>query len=98
VRAKTVMILSSVFVTLLLTIGGSALAQTSPFAILWYTVDSGGGEISDSESGYTLVGTVGQPETGRLTATSGYQLNGGWHMARHTTDLNHVYLPIILQN
>lgn len=97
-RAKIVMTLSSVLITLLLMIGGSALAQTSTFEILWYTVDSGGGEISNSESGYTLLGTVGQPDTGRLTTTTGYQLNGGWHVAGQATDLTYVYLPIILKN
>ena len=40
-------------------------AQAQPYAITWWTVDGGGG--TSSGGGYTLMGTIGQPEAGVMT-------------------------------
>ena len=50
----------------------SAAAQ---YAIDWYTIDGGGG--TSSGGGYTLSGTIGQPDAGTLMGGN-YVLQGGF--------------------
>ena len=53
---------------------GVARAQ---FSIDWYSIDGGGG--TSSGGGYTLTGTVGQPDAHTETLTGGgYSLEGGF--------------------
>ena len=49
------------------------LAQT--YSIDWHTIDSGGG--TSTGGGYSLSGTIGQPDAGTL-AGGGYTLDGGF--------------------
>jgi phosphotransferase system glucose/maltose/N-acetylglucosamine-specific IIC component len=51
---------------------GVAHAQ---YAIDWFTIDGGGG--TSSGGNYTLSGTIGQPDAGRLSGGS-YTLEGGF--------------------
>jgi hypothetical protein len=51
----------------------SAVAQQ--YRIDWYTIDGGGG--TSSGGGYTLSGTIGQPDAGTLTGGN-YVLDGGF--------------------
>lgn len=70
-----------------------ALANTEVHAIHWSTVDSGGG--SNSNSTYTLSGTIAQHDAGppQGMSSSNYALHGGfWPGA---TPAYHHYLPII---
>ncbi len=56
---------------------------TLGYDISWWTIDGGG----DSSSGgtYTLSGTIGQPDTGRMTGGT-YTLTGGfWSVDAQTT-------------
>jgi hypothetical protein len=46
------------------------------FDLSWWTVDGGGGEHSGD--GYTMVGTIGQPEPGPALVGDGYKLTGGF--------------------
>ena len=50
-----------------------ALAQ--PYSLDWSTTDGGGG--TSSGGGYTLEGTVGQPDTGEVTGGD-YRIVGGF--------------------
>ncbi len=52
---------------------GAAQAQT--YSIDWYTIDGGGGTSSGGP--YTLSGTIGQPDAGRLSGGS-FVLDGGF--------------------
>jgi hypothetical protein len=45
------------------------------YKIDWYTIDGGGG--TSSGGGYTLIGTIGQPDAGML-AGGNYSLYGGF--------------------
>jgi len=45
------------------------------YTIDWFTIDGGGG--TSSGGGYTLSGTIGQPDAGTLTG-GGYVLEGGF--------------------
>ena len=52
----------------------SALAQ--PFAINWSTVDGGGG--TSSGGGYSVSGTIGQPDAGVVSSGGVYTMTGGF--------------------
>ena len=70
-----------------------AIAQTGGgFDLSWHTIDSGGG--SGSGSSFTLNGTVGQPDAGRMTG-GGYSLSGGFWPAGAASYT--IYLPLSIR-
>ena len=73
-KTKTSLLILLVVAGLLLA-AGTAYAQATVFTLSWWTVDSGGGDLSGT--GYTLSGTTGQPDAGTLSG-SGYSLAGGF--------------------
>jgi hypothetical protein len=66
----------------------------SGYSIDWYTIDSGGA-MNSNGGGYSLSGTIGQPDAGSLGGGS-YSLVGGfWGGA----SINYtVYLPLVLKS
>src|SRR5262245_48273292 len=58
---------------------GFALAITSacaqPYSIDWYTIDGGGGTSTGGV--YTVSGTIGQPDAGRMSGGT-YTVDGGF--------------------
>ncbi len=69
---------------------GAALAQSGDgYDLRWNTRDSGGGSMSGT-NGYTLIGTLAQPDAspgGALNGSAGYALRGGfWVGATETGD------------
>ena len=85
-------------ITLAVVHDGPAQAQQpqQSYDLNWWTVDGGGGTFSTG-SGYSLGGTVGQPDAGVL-GNDGYTLSGGFWCggALAVTGYN-VYLPIVLR-
>ena len=78
---------------LIIFVSGMALAAGS-YDLSWWTVDGGGG--SSSGSGYTLNGTLGQPDAGTLASGGGYTLAGGfWHGGVAASLETKVYLPLL---
>lgn len=79
---------------LLLLVIGAAYAQAGGFNLPWWTADGGGGD--SSAAGYSLRGTIGQPDAGVLSGP-GYQLSGGFWAggAPPTPPGNAVYLPVV---
>jgi hypothetical protein len=66
--------------------------QAQSYAIPWWTVDGGGG--TSAGGGYSLTGTIGQPDAGVMTG-GGYSLTGGyWGLE----PFHLIYLPLILKN
>jgi hypothetical protein len=57
----------------LLSIGLAALAQ---YSIDWHTIDGGGG--TSTGGGYTLSGTIGQPDAGPQLTGGSFTLQGGF--------------------
>ncbi len=56
--------------------GSSALAQMGPnLDLTWSTIDAGGG--TSSGVGFTLTGTIGQPDAGVMSGV-GFELAGGF--------------------
>jgi hypothetical protein len=86
----------------LLLLGAVALGAVAPalaqsgggYDLTWWTAD-GGGQTFSAGGGYSLGGTIGQPDAGLLAGT-GYQLEGGfWSGA---TAIYDVYLPVVMRN
>jgi hypothetical protein len=64
------------------------------YELTWSTVDAGGLTFS-AGGGYTLGGTIGQPDAQLLTG-GGYALAGGfWPGLAPAPPPRHVYLPLI---
>lgn len=61
------------------------------YAITWYSID-GGGLMTSSGGGYTLAGTIGQPDAG-VQSGGVYGLRGGF-WAAFGTQYNG-YLPLV---
>ena len=88
----------------LVLLAGSVLAQSgngtsarlsAGYDLSWWTVD-GGGDTFSSGGGYTLGGTIGQPDAGVLTGGD-YTLGGGfWGGGAVAAEYN-VYLPLVLK-
>ena len=51
------------------------VARGQPYVIDWFTIDGGGGTSTGGV--YSISGTIGQPDAGRLTGAS-YTLDGGF--------------------
>ena len=76
--------------------GPSALLGTG-YDLTWNTIDNGGG--SNGNGGYTLNGTIGQPDAGAWSG-GGYALAGGFWIASGSageTSQHHIYLPLVLR-
>lgn len=61
-------------ISLFLTLG--VLSASAQYAIRWSTVDGGG--VASTNGGYTLRGTLGQPEAGGPMTNGPYTLRGGF--------------------
>ena len=70
-------------------------AQTN-YNLTWWTVDGGGGTLSDSSAPYTLIGTIGQPDASAALTGGSYTLVGGF-FARGSMPGHITYLPIIFK-
>ncbi len=88
--------------TLIFSIGATALARSTEgaapygggFSIDWWTVD-GGGAMDSTSANFTLSGTIGQPDAGRVASPFYVLVGGFWGGA--AVNYN-VYLPLILKN
>ena len=75
--------------------GVIAIAQSGGgYDLSWWTVDSGGATFSLG-GGYTLGGTIGQPDAGVLSG-SGYTLVGGFWAG--AVAQYRIYLPLVLRD
>ncbi len=74
--------------------GGGTAAVLPDFDLSWHTIDGGGATFS-AGGGYSLGGSIGQPDAGQVSNLP-YTLNGGfWGGA----SINYnIYLPLVLKN
>ena len=94
-------VLLVVFIVVKTSFVDSALAQSGgSYDLSWSTIDDGGGTTSGG--GYTLAGTVAQPDAGSALTGGDYTLTGGFWpgvvSGRSFGGDNNVYLPIIMKN
>lgn len=77
-------------------VAGMALASANGYGLFWWTVDSGGGTLSNGT--YSLSGTVGQAEAGAALENNGYTLVGGyWYGAGEEIQRYELYLPSVIR-
>ncbi|MFO7742635.1 MAG: hypothetical protein R6X31_10025 [Anaerolineae bacterium] len=84
----------------LLVLTSAARAQTGDgYDLTWWTVDGGGYTLGVSADGvYTLGGTIGQPDAGVMSDSSGiYTLGGGFWGGAGPVE-HEIYLPLVLRN
>jgi len=82
--------------TALLLLASVARAQSGGgYDLSWSTVDGGGATWSEG-GGYSLGGTIGQPDAGVLSG-GGYTLAGGFWPGGAAARYG-VYLPLVLRN
>src|SRR5512136_255968 len=80
---------------LLLAAVARAQAGVSPgYDLSWWTVDGGGATFS-TNGGYSLGGTIGQPDAGPVLSHGGYTLAGGFWGG--TAAQYRLYLPLVLR-
>jgi len=66
------------------------------YDLTWNTVD-GGGQTFSTGGGYSLGGTIGQPDAGMLTG-GGYTLGGGfWRGGAVALPPYTIYLPLVVR-
>ncbi len=94
-RWRSARVLAAVlFIGLLLsTIALASTAQS--YAISWWTIDNGGATMS-TRGGYSLGGTIGQPDAGAMSG-GGFVLEGGYWQGGVTGTQHRIYLPIVLR-
>jgi hypothetical protein len=85
---------------LLLVITGALLGVLSAYAAAgysldWWTVDGGGGTFSSS-GGYSLGGTIGQPDAG-ASSDKTYVLEGGFWGGADIPPNYQIYLPLVMR-
>ena len=56
-------------------VGRGALAQSQAYAIDWHSIDGGGGASTGAL--YSVSGTVGQPDAGKMSSAT-YRIDGGF--------------------
>ena len=74
--------------------GGVIAAVPDTFEIAWFTVDSGGGSMSGS--GYTIDGTIGQPDAAS-TSGGGYTLDGGFWNPQNAASSSRLFIPLLVR-
>ncbi|MFW6135933.1 MAG: hypothetical protein ACOC7N_03835 [Chloroflexota bacterium] len=99
---RTSLILSPVatlaLVMISVALGGAfALAQSGGRCDLTWNTADGGGDTFSVGGGYTLGGTIGQPDADVLAA-AGYTLGGGFWAGGAVSMGHGVYLPLVLRS
>jgi hypothetical protein len=72
----------------------SVASAQGGYDLSWWTVD-GGGTTFSTGGGYSLGGTIGQPDAGVLMNGDSYTLIGGFWAGGAT--VRGIYLPIVLK-
>ena len=92
-KTRTALSIALVALLMVITFASTQAQSGNGYDLTWNTIDNGGGTISNG--GYTLNGTIGQPDASTLLGNGGYVLAGGfWNM---TTRQYPIYLPLALR-
>ncbi len=66
----------------LLAVAAFASVAAAQYSVNWYTIDGGGG--TSTGGGYTISGTIGQPDAGPAMTGSTYTVTGGFWVGTGT--------------
>ena len=72
-----------------------ALAEGSAFEIQWFSID-GGGSLSSNGGGYSLSGTIGQPDAGVISGGN-FTVQGGFWNTDSADNLFETLLPVVVR-
>lgn len=90
------LILAALILLVLFSTGAALAVVEAGYGLGWWTSDGGGG--TSTGTGYSLSGTIGQPDAGPLLIGPGYQLSGGfWGGALSDEEGFELYLPLVLK-
>lgn len=73
-------------------IAGATGNRADELSIRWWTADGGGGQSSGG--GYSLRGTAGQPDAGRLSGGE-FAIVGGFWTSPAEQGINELFLPVV---
>lgn len=91
---KRILIVSLLIAVMAFATIATVHAQWGGYDLTWNTIDSGGGESVGG--GYTLAGTIGQPDASETMMGGGFTLTGGFWT---NEDSQHrIYLPIVIRS
>jgi hypothetical protein len=85
----------SLLIVLLLTTF-TVRANGPGYTLDWWTMDGGGATSSTGSNGYSLGGTIGQPDA-QVWTDSNYTLSGGFWVSGVVTVGYNIYLPVVLR-
>lgn len=94
-QTRLLLIPVSLLIVLLLTTF-TVHANGSGYTLDWWTVDGGGATSLISGNGYSLDGTIGQPDA-QVWGDGNYTLTGGFWGVLEVRGY-HIYLPLVLRN
>jgi hypothetical protein len=92
-NGRTTSVLLVLFLCGLLITSTAHTSGSQGYDLSWWTVDGGGG-ASTIAGGYSLSGSIGQPDVG-LLAGSDYSLAGGFWGGGKLTIVYKIYLPLV---
>jgi hypothetical protein len=89
---------------LALLLGAAPVHAQDGYDLDWWTVDDGGANNQAGANGYSLGGTIGQPDAATWQAggtggsqTHPYQLSGGFWFTGLAVTGYEIFLPVIVQ-
>jgi hypothetical protein len=100
--ARARVALASLVVVITLSVGllahaqidGPRTSRAGAYSLSWWTVDGGAAALGGE--GYSLAGSVGQPDAGVLTG-GGYTVGGGFWGGGALAVERRLYLPLVLR-
>ena len=81
---------------LALLLGAISVQAQGGYDLDWWTVDGGGASPSPG-TGYSLGGTIGQPDAATWQGASGYTLSGGFWVTGSAVAGYEVFLPVVIR-
>ena len=92
---KRILSVSLLIAVLALTMIATVQAQGGGgYDLTWNTIDNGGGESNGG--GYTLAGTLGQPDANEALTGGGFTLTGGFWLSEDSQ--RRIYLPLVIRS
>ncbi len=76
--------------------GGTSAILSTGYDLTWYTIDNGG-DMFSAGGGYSLGGTIGQPDAGAWSGGEYTLVGGFWGGSAPTPTRYHIYLPVVLR-
>jgi hypothetical protein len=94
IRSASLVITGLLLLTFSVTLAQSPYQTAAEYILSWWTVDGGGDTVAGS--GYTLSGTIGQPEPGPVLSGGDFTLTSGfWSGGLSDLIQRMLYLPFI---